>query len=302
MTNYALRIQADNRFRFWISSFTFLISVLLVAGNSSTKLLLTLALFLSYTVFYGLAHYASRQSSQGPFLHFVLIAIDCFTITSIIHLTGGIQSPLYVLYLTVLGVSLYRRDLGTFVFTATLSLFLYAGLLITRSAAERTSNLHIGGQLILIGMLIGVLYVLLVTLLREQDAGDRLVSRAKAMAQISDILSGSLSNSGEWVKNVSELINREVGPDGLECRIIAHKGDQQFMPPSVSKMGTHIPILVGECIFGALIVTRDEKTPFTPQDHDFFSSIARSLGLSLHRAKLWEDSQAHALARGVMGD
>lgn len=302
MTNYANRIQADNRFRFWVSILTFLVSVLLVADGASTNLLLTLCVFLTYTVFYGLGHYASREGAVGPVLHYALVTIDCLSITAIIHLTGGIRSPLYFLYLTVMGVSLYHRDLGTFVFGATLSLFLYAGLLIHRAGFEHTTNLGIAGQLVLIGMLIGVLYVLLVLLLKEQDARDRLVSRAKTTAQIADILSGSLSNSRDWIKNITALVEQEVGADGLECRILVHKGDQQFLPPSVSKVGVHIPIMVGECIFGTMVVTRDPKTPFTTQDHDFFSSIARSLGLSLHRAKLWDDFQAQMSAPRVMGN
>jgi K+-sensing histidine kinase KdpD len=285
-----------------VSILTFLISVLLVADSSATNLLLTLSIFLVYTVIYGSSHFATRQTAVGPALHYVLVTFDCLAITTIIHLTGGIRSPLYFLYLTVLGVSLYNRDLGTFVFSAILSMFLYAGLLIHRSATEHTPNLQIAGYLVLMGMLIGVLHVLLVMLLREQEARDRLVSRAKTTAQISDILSGSLSNSKDWIKNITTLLDQEIKPMGLECRIVVHKGDQQFLPPSVSKVGVHIPIMVGECIFGTLIVTRDKKTPFTPQDHDFFSSIARSLGQSLHRAKLWDDFQAQLSVPRMAGD
>lgn len=299
--NYALRIQADNRFRFWISILTFLVSVFLVSDGSATELLLILSFFLAYTVFYGLGHYAARQSNPSPVLHYSLITIDCLAITGIIHLTGGIQSPLYILYLTVMGVSLLNRDLATFVFSAVLSLCLYAGLLLLRSTPHPVSGLHLGGQLLLIGMLIGVLYVLLVLLLREQSNRDRLVSRAKTLAQIADILSGSISNSKDWVKNITTLIDQEVGPEDFECRIVLHKADQQFLPPSTSKVGAHIPIMVGEWIFGTLIVTREKAAALSSEDNDFFSSIARSLGLALHRSKLWEDSQAQ-LAKGVVGN
>lgn len=289
--NYSLRVQSDNRFRFWISIFTFLISVLLVADDTSTDLLLTVCVFLTYTAFYGLGHYAAKHSNVGPVMHYALLAIDCLTVTAIIWVTGGLRSPLYFLYLTVFGVCLYQRDLASFIFSNVFSLCLFAWLLVSRSAIDRSTPFEIAGHLVLIGSLTAILFVLMLLMQREQKQRDRLVSRAKTLAEISDVLSGSLSNSRDWIKNVLALIEVEVSPDGIECRITIHKGDHQFMPPSHGSAGAHIPVMVGEYIFGALIVRRPNETPLNANDLDFFSSVARSLGLALHRAKLWEDLQ-----------
>jgi len=259
-------------------------------GPAASFLWLTIV-FLSYSTFYGAGHYIARSGKAGPFLQYALITFDATAITTVIYLTGNHQSPLYILYLVVFGLCIYHRSVSNFVFAVVLSLFLYGGLILYLVPADRSHLMLILGQLVLLAVLTGVLYAVLLLMEQERREKEKLVSRAKTLANIADVLSGSLTNARNGVKVISRLIEEEVGPDGLQCRITIHKSGQQFLPPSGGKMGVHIPIMVGDHVFGTMVVTQNKKVPLPMSDQDFFSSIARSLGLSLHRTKIWEDFQ-----------
>jgi len=289
--NYSQIIQADNRFRFWISILAFAVTSILVSHQNTSNLLLAIFLFVGYTIFYGLGHAIAKTSASGIVLYWFLIAVDATSITALIYITGGVQSPLFVLYLVVFGVAIYHRSMPDMVFGSVLSLSLYAGLLLWTTPNDGTVLSATIGRSVLLVTLTAVLYVLLLMNLKKETMRLKLVSRAKTLSTISDVLSGSLSNSRDWIKTVNKMIEEEIYEDGLQCRIVINRGNQQFLPPSGEKLGVHFPIMVGEWMFGTLIVNREKGVDFNSFDQDFFSSVARSLGLSLHRAKLWEDFQ-----------
>lgn len=289
--NYSLRIQEDNRFRFWVSIFVFLVSALILARHPSSHMLFAVLVFLAYTCVYGFGHLLSKIQLVGPPLYYLLIVSDAVAITWMIHLTGGFVSPLYFLYLVMLCVCLYQRDIAHFVYGAVLSVCLYAGLLVWRMPLDGTGFFEVAGQVLLLGLLSAVLFVVAVMMRHEQTIKDKLISRANTLSHIADVLSGSLENSKVWLKTIAGLIEEEIHADGLKCRISLSSGGQQYLPPAMGKTGVQWPIMVGEYFFGTLLVTRDDGKPITHEDQAFFSSIARSLGLSLHRAKLWEDFQ-----------
>lgn len=211
--------------------------------------------------------------------------------TGFIFLTGGGTSPLYIFYLPLFGLTINHRNISAFVYASALSFALYGGLLAWQVSGHQMVWAHAVGHIIILVTLTGVLYALVQMMMRDEKLRQKLLSRAKTSAEVADVLSGSLTNSRDWIKNVSKLIEAEIHDDGLQCRIVVHRGHQQFLPPSGEKLGVHYPIMVGECVFGTLVVTREKNIPLYHFDQDFFSTIARSFGLSLHRAKLWEDFQ-----------
>lgn len=287
--NYTQRIQGDNRFRFWISILAFVVSALFLAHNEPIAILATILVFLVYTLIYGLGHLISRARRVGAWLHYILIASDAVAITGVIYLTGGMTSPLYFLYLVLFGVTVYHRSVPDFVYATVLCITLYAGILFWTAPQDGSALTAIMAQIFLLATLTGVLYVLVLMMLREEAKRIKLVSRARTLSTVSDILCGSLSNSRDWIKHISKIIEEEIYTDGLQCRIVISRGDQQFLPPSGGKPEAHFPIMVGEWIFGTIIVTWLKNEPLSGTDQDFFSSVAKSLGLSLHRSKLWEE-------------
>ncbi|MCB4757259.1 MAG: HAMP domain-containing histidine kinase [Elusimicrobia bacterium] len=290
--NYGPLIQADNRFRFWVSVFTFLISILFLLEGPPEKILQVILLLLSYSALYGMGEWAARKNQASAFLYFFLNAIDCVAVTVVVYLTGGIRSPLYFLYFVIVGVALSHGHWVSFTYEAVLSACLYAGLLLWQAQQEPISYFILSGQVALLVSLMGGLTFLLVVMMKDLKLRKKLLSRAQTTARIADVLSGSLSNSREWMKTISGLIDDEIRQDGFQCRISIHRGEQHFLPPSGGKMGMHVPIMVGESIFGTLTVNWNTQKAMSLEDHHFFTSIAKSLGLSLHRAKLWEDFQA----------
>src|SRR5437899_8594766 len=123
------------------------------------------------------------------------------------------------------------------------------------------------------GVLTGVLYAVLLMMARDRRMKGKLVSRAKTMARIAYLMGGSMVNAREKVKTISQLIEEEFKTDGLDCHIEVHKGERQFLPPSGGRLGVHIPVMVGETVFGTLIITKKKKGgALTPEEHDFFSS------------------------------
>ena len=289
--NYSARIIEDNQFRFWVSLFTFPVCVLLSYDAPLSSLLWITLLFLVYAALFGLAHLTAKRTYVRPFLQYALLAFDTIVVTMAIYFTGGLKSPLYILYVVLFGLCIYHESLSNFVYTSVLSFLLYSGLVLYDGILTQSYWLSFGGQLLVMGILTGVLYAILVRSARQSRANQKLMSRAGTLAHISNVLSGSLSSSRDWVKKITTLIEGEIRGDDLKCRIAIHKGNQPYLPPSSGQAGIQIPIMVGELIFGTLMVTRKTRKPLSHADQDFFSSIARSLGLSLHRARLWEDFQ-----------
>ncbi len=276
-----------------MSLFVFLSCLLFLIPGPAQSILQVVLILLVYSLCYSLGQVLAKKNFANRFLVFSLYALDCLAVTSAIYLTGGLQSDLYFLYLVILGVSLYRQNWVAFTYEAVLSVSLYVGLLVWMGRTNGGVNYwFIAAQTLLLGSLIGVLTALLLVLKKDQAEKNKLISRARTLAHIADVVSGSLSNSRDWIKTITGLIEDEIHADGLTCRIFIHRGEQQFLPPSGGKTGLHLPIMVGEIIFGSLIVHWTRLKPLSMQDNQFFSSIAHSLGLSLHRAKLWEDFQS----------
>lgn len=292
MEHHARRIQQDNRFRFWVSGLVLVIGVLLTLQNRLSDLLWILVTFIAYTAVYGTAHLAVRRGRGNKALHYALIAADVAAITAAVAFTGGIDSPLYVLYPVLLGFCIYHESMADFVYGAVLSGLLYGGMLVSLGPLTERHLFAIAGQLILLAVLTAVLYTVLIALLRDRKARARLVARARTLADIANVLSGSVSSAKEAVKLASRMIDDEVEADGLKCRIVIQRGNQPFLPPSGRRAAVQVPIVVGDNLLGTLVINATRRTPLTTSEHDFFSSIARSLGLALHRAKLWEDFQS----------
>ncbi|MCB4757528.1 MAG: hypothetical protein LHV69_10955, partial [Elusimicrobia bacterium] len=289
--NYSIRIQQDNIFRFWIAVLTFVVCTLFSFSISNNSFLWVAVLYLSYNLIFGLSHLLAKRGPLPPLMQYFLIAVDSLAITIAVGLSGELRSPLYILYIVLFGLTIYRKSLSNFIYAVVLSGLLYSGLLLQNATLDRNFLFSVLGQLVLIVLLTGVLYAVLVLMERDKKVNERLVSRAKTLAHISDVLSGSLENSRDWIKKVTKMIEEEVSKDGLKCRVVLHKNDYGYLPPASGRVGLQVPIMVGEYIFGTLIVTKTDKRPMGSGEEDFFSSIARSLGLSLHRAKLWEDIQ-----------
>ncbi|OVE78417.1 hypothetical protein BVX98_00205 [bacterium F11] len=289
--NYSLRILEDNQFRFWISLFIFLISALLSYNAPPSHFFSITILFFSYTTLFGVAHILARRNQATHTHQYSLIALDAIVITAAIHFSGGLNSPLYILYIVLLGVCIYHDSLSDFLYASFLSVFLYAGLLFWGEPVSISTFTSIGAQLLLMGILTGVLSVILIRLNRQRKMNEKMISRSRTMAFVADVLSGSLSNSRNWVRKITSMIEKEIRNDGLKCRVVIHKGIQPYLPPSGGKTGIQIPIMVGDVVFGTMIITSEEKKSLNSVDQDFFSSIAHSLGLSLHRARLWDDLQ-----------
>jgi len=287
--NYSLRIQGDNQFRFWTSLLAFAVSAIFVAQDDVSKMLLLILLFVGYTACFGLGHFLSKTRYLSHVLHYVLHTGDILYVTGVIYLTGGSQSPLFLMYIVFLGLNLYNRSLADFVFGFVLSLLLYGGILYREVLGNEISYFKMAGLLCFISILTGFTYVLLFLITRQEKFQKKLVSRAKTLAEVANTLSGSLAHSKNWIKRVTSLIEAEIHDDGLKCRISIHKGNLQFLPPIGGRKEISIPIMVGECVFGSMIVTHEAEKPLSPTDQDFFSSIAVSLGLTLHRAKLWDE-------------
>jgi len=288
---YSLRIQGDNQFRFWISILTFTVSSVFVAQEEASKMLLLIFLFVAYSACYGLGHLFSKIDFLPGATHYTLTIADLVAVTIVIYITGGIQSPFFILYLVPMAVDLYDRSLFDFVFDCVLAFCLYGGLLLYQTIESGHPVFRMVAQMGFLAILTGFLYVLLFLLSKQEKFQKKLVSRHKTLAAVANTLCGSLSNSKQWIKRITSLIEEEIRNDGMKCRISIHKGNFQFMPPSGGRKEIIIPILVGECVFGSLIITHDVSKPLSETDQDFFSSIAVSLGLALHRAKLWEEKQ-----------
>ncbi len=302
MLNYSRQILEDNQFRFWVSLFTFLISCLFLAVESTSNLFWAVILFLTYSLFLGLGQSLARRGKGNTLIQFFLIAVDVTAITAAIYLTGQFQSPLYILYVVVFGVCLYHGSLSHLVYSAVLSVLLYVGMTMALPPEARVNVPALAGQLMLMGVLTGVLTAILKKLAKEKKERVSLNTRARVLSQISDVLSGSLLHSKDCVKTVSSLIEEAMRPEGFECRIALHKPEQRFFPPSGGRLGVHIPIMAGEYIFGTMIITREKNIPLDASEQNFFSSISRSLGLYLHRSKIWEDfhSQLEKVEAGLL--
>lgn len=290
--NTSLRIQEDNRFRFWISLSVYFVCALLTGPRDASLLIWETLLFVSYVFLFGTLHLAAKAEKTGLFSHYLLITADSAAITAAVYLTGRIQSPLYILYVVLFGICIYHRSLSSFVYTAVLSFSLYTGMILKAEPLNRVVLFELLGQLILMGILTGILYAILVLMLKEKRMREKLMKRANTSAKIANVLSATHSNLKDFVMKVSSLIEEEVRPDGLKCRISLHKGNQVFLPPSGGAFGIHIPIMVGGSILGTMVITREEKKPLNPSEEDFFSSVGRSLGMALHRGKLWEEFES----------
>jgi hypothetical protein len=291
--NTSQQILLDNKFRFWVSLSVFVIASLLLSQKPPINLLWTTVLFIGYCGLFGLAQIEARQGRAGSFLQYSLLTIDVLAVTTAIHLTGDFKSPLYVLYIVIFGVCLYHQSLSNFVYGVVLSVLLYGGLPFWEGKADQMFLSEITGQLLLMLVLTGVLYSVLRLMLKERWVHERLVSHVLTMGNIADLLSGAVSTPRETVKTVSRLIEEEMGPEGLKCRITLHKPDQGFFPPSGGRVGVHLPIAAGESIFGTMVVTSDRNSPLTSYEQNFFSSVSRSLGLYLHRSQIWENFERH---------
>jgi len=289
--NHSLKIQQDNRFRFSIALFIFLIGALFSVHEDPSKLIWFSLLFISYNFVFGLGHLLAKKGQASAFLQYALLAVDVTVVTAAIYLTGRLESPLYILYLITFGLCLYHESISDFVYSVVLSFSLYVGFIVWEVPFDFHYLFNAVGQLILMGVLTGALYAILLLMVANRKERERLVSRSRTMAHIADILSGSLTSSKDWIKSISNMLEEEVRKDDLKCRIALHRSNQPLLPPSGGKIGIRIPIMVGDYIFGTMIVTRESKKPLTGSERDFFSSIAKSLGLSLHRARLWEDFQ-----------
>jgi hypothetical protein len=286
LVNYSRRILLDNQFRFWISLSAFAVSALLSVSKPPSTLLVITILFILYNAVYGLAHLEAKKSKAGPMLQYALLTTDLLAVTFAISLTGSFKSPLYVLYLVVFGVCMYHQSLSNFVFSVVLGSLFYAAL--PYWSGEQLVVSEVAAQLLILLVLTGVFSTVLRLMQKERQINQRLISHTLTMGKIADLLSASPEDPRETVRVVSKLIEEEMGPEGIKCRITVHKPDQGFLPPSGGRMGVHIPIVAGEFVFGTLIVGKDDQAGLSYSEQNFFSSVARSLGQYLHRARLWE--------------
>ncbi len=298
LNNYALRIQSDKQFRFWISILIFIVGSVFVAADDPSQMFVFILLFVSYSAIYGIGHFLSKTNALSKGLHYALGINDCVFNTVVVYFTGGIESPFFLLYLISLSIDLYYQSLFEFVFDCVLAFSLYGGLLAYQTLERDMSFLRMVAQLGLLSVLVGFMYALTYLFKQQEKRQEKLVSRSRTMGRVANVLCGSLANSKQWIKQVTSLIEEEIHPDGFKCRISIHKGNLQFMPPNGGFTEIQIPIMVGECIFGAIIITHDSNKPLSSTDQEFFSSIAVSLGLALHRAKLWNEIQE----KNIQGD
>ncbi len=248
---------------------------------------------MAYCGIFGLGQIQAKKTGAGSFLQYTLLTVDVLAVTAAIYLTGNFKSPLYILYLVIFGVCIYHQSLSNFVFSVVLSALLYGALPFWNGTSEAVILSEVAGQVLLMLVLTGVLYSVLRLILKERWLNERLVSHVLTMGKIADLLSGTMSTTRETLKIVSRLIEEEMGVEGIKCRINIHKPDQGFFPPSGGRTGVHLPLVAGEAVFGTMVISSDKNTPLTSSELNFFSSVARSLGLYLHRSRIWEDFQRH---------
>lgn len=236
-----------------------------------------------------MAHFAAVRGRATLLLNYALLTVDSIAVTLSVYLSGGLQSPLYILYLVLFAFSLYHESLPQFTFSVILSFLLYIGMNLWEGSVAPEYLFQLGGRLVLMGVLTIALQIVLLRHVRSRKFNEKMVSRAHTVAKIADLLGGSLTQSKDWIKRLTHLIDEEIGRDGLHCRIVIHRAGQPFLPPSGRTMGTQFPVLVGDNLFGTLMVTRTSPRALSADEQDFFSFIARSLGLALHRSKLWDE-------------
>ncbi len=296
MINTSNRVLLDNQFRFWISLCSFVICSLLSLSQPPTHLLIVTVLFIIYSCILGLTHLQARRAQAGVFLQYLLLTTDLLAVTAAIHLTGGFKSPLYVLYLVIYGVCLYHQSISNFVFSVSLGTLLYAALPFLSGEVNQLMVSDVAGQILLLVLLTGVFSIVLRLMKKERQLNQRLISHTLTMGKIADLLSVTPEDPQETVRTVSKLIEDEMGPEGIKCRITLHRPDQGFLPPSGGRMGVHIPIMAGDSIFGTLMVSREDQTTLSMSEQNFFSSVSRSLGQYLHRARIL-DALGAAISR-----
>lgn len=202
------------------------------------------------------------------------------------------KSPFYTLYFVVIGLCIYHEALPRFTFSSTLSLLLYGGLLWHFQEKTFDAMSVWVGQLVYVTSMSAALCVVLVKMKQHSYMRQRLLSQAQTLSKVADILNGSHLNLKEAVKNISGLLEDEMTPEGIHCRITLHSSKDLFLPPSGGKFGIHIPIMAGDFIAGTMMISRKNSALLTPQEHHFFNSIATSLSIALHRARLWDQMQS----------
>lgn len=245
-----------------------------------------------YMLIFGCGHYLASTRHVGALLHYFLLTVDLMAITAAIRITGNSQSPLFVLFTVLLSAAFYNGTLFEFVFSAVLGFVLYTSLLFSFVSGDPERLPQTAGQILLLATLMGVHCVIFHLLNRERKAKRKLVSCAKALSRISDVLGASTTDSREKMRTISRILEEEFRRERYQCRLYIYKGHQQFVPPSGSQSGIHIPLMAGHKIFGVLIVTPPRPTALTPQENDFFFSVARSIGIALRRDMLWEEFQS----------
>jgi len=147
------------------------------------------------------------------------------------------------------------------------------------------------GQLLMMSVLSGLLFFLLYLIDCEKIKNAGLLSQSQLIAKVADALSGPVGKPKEAVKAVLTAIENELNSRDLQVRINIHRSGEVFSPPSGGRTAVNVPILIGDHLGGTLTVMKKDKSPLSSTDTDFFSSIARTLGLYLHRSKIWEDFQ-----------
>jgi len=277
-------------YRFLISLLTAVAAAFLTTTRTSSQFLWITLVFLVYNGVLGLQYFLSHRGFISSLSDYLMLAIDVMGVSAAIWLSGGVHSPLFVLYIVLFGLNIYQMSLPKLTYTMVLSLLLYAGVVFWPSPFQMSALNEFLGNIFLMTLLGCVTYYLIIRLLNEKKDKEKFVSRAKTLVHISDILSSSLSTSKEWIRKITTLIDSEVRQEGIKCRIVLHRQDQPFfLPSSGGNTGMQIPIMAGDYIFGTMWVTSERRVPLAPSEQTFFSTIARSLGLAFHRMHMWED-------------
>jgi signal transduction histidine kinase len=288
-----LHTYQDSSFRFFISLAVFLAGAFLLANKPAEYFLALTVLYLIYGLIFGAEPLLNKGRRPSTFWSILLLAADVSAISVAIFLTGGVNSPLFMLYAAVFCLCLVRQNVPQFVYSVVLSVLLYVGI-VFYSVNSGQGNLFKGiSQVILLAALSGALWIVVAHVHRDKVMTRRLSSQSTTLAQICSLVAGSLDKPAEVIRRMSQILEAETGPYGLKCRIDIRKTGEYFIPPSGSGVALSVPILMGGMIGGTLLVNRSKGAQLTKSDQDFFSVVANAIGLYCHRARVWEDFQAH---------
>ena len=138
---------------------------------------------------------------------------------------------------------------------------------------------------------------------REWNLQKKEVSRAACLVEIVDTLNSAGMNLREKMKRAGRALAIEGDQSGWRCRIVI-ENNPSLLPPTGPVLGFHVPMTAGDRTVGMLIVNSPGGR-LDPIDKKFFDVAARSLGLFVHRERIWEDfytggtrRQAALLLRG----